>query len=122
MKNRKYDWFPVIFLSLIVQLMSKHLLLFIEGSFDHSVSWLLLYKINFLLIAVIGGFVAMHFYIKSSFHIGGICATLFVICSQLYLGHLSLTVNGLFVLLLAYVAGYGGSLIYSNQLAHKKFR
>ncbi|MET1014200.1 MAG: hypothetical protein ABWX61_06795, partial [Paenisporosarcina sp.] len=88
----------------------------------HSVSWVLLIKINFFIIALVGGIVAMYFYMKHSPHIGGISATLFVILSQLYLGHMTLTINGFFVLLLAYLTGYGGSLIYSRQLAHKKFR
>lgn len=121
MNKRKYDWFPVIIISLIVQYLTQHLLLFIENSVTHSISLALLIKINFFIIALIGGVIAMHFYMKHSPHIGGISATLFVILSQLYIGNMNLTVNGVFILLLAYLTGYGGSLIYSNHLS-KRFR
>lgn len=121
MKNRKYDWFPVIIISLVVQYLTQHLLLFIENSVTHSMSLALLIKINFVIIALVGGIVAMYFYIKHSPHIGGISATLFIILSQIYIGNMNLTVNGIFILLLAYLVGYGGSLIYSNYLS-KRFR
>ncbi len=121
MKNRKYDWFPVLFLSLVVQYLTQHLLLFIENSVNHSISWALLIKINFFIIALVGGIIAMHFYMKHSPHIGGICATLYIILSQIYIGNMTITVNGFFILLLAYLAGYGGCLIYSNYL-YKRFR
>ncbi|MDX1807767.1 MAG: hypothetical protein R3267_12140 [Paenisporosarcina sp.] len=121
MKNRKYDWFPVIILSLLIQYMTQHLLLFIDSSVNQSITWVLIVKINFFIIALVGGIVAKHFYIKHSHHIGGICATLYIILSQIYIGHTTLTVNGCFILILAYLTGYGGCLLYTNYL-HKRFR
>ena len=121
MKKRKFDWLPVILLSLIAQYITKHLLLFIESSVEHSISWILLIKINFFIVALVGGIVAMHFYIRISPHIGGICATLFIILSHLYIGSTTINTTGLFILLIAYIVGYAGAMLYSNKLKHKRF-
>ena len=121
MKKRKFEWLPVILISLIAQYITQQLLLFIESSVDHTISWILLIKINFFIVALVGGIVAMHFYIRRSPHIGGICATLYIVLSHLYVGSTTINMNGLFILLIAYIVGYAGALLYSNQLAHKRF-
>jgi len=121
LKKRKFDWLPVILLSLIAQYITQRLLLFIESSVDHSMSWVLLIKINFFIVALVGGIVAMHFYIRKSPHIGGICATLFIVLGHLFVGSTAININGLFILLIAYVVGYAGAMLYSNKLAHKRF-
>jgi hypothetical protein len=82
----------------------------------------LLIKINFFIIALVGGIVASHFYIKNSPHIGGISASLFVIFSQLYIGNSTISGYALVVLLVAYVIGYAGAIFYTNKLAHRRFK
>ncbi|WP_233260450.1 hypothetical protein [Paenisporosarcina sp. OV554] len=108
--------------SLIAQYIIQQLLIFVELSVNHSISTALLIKINFFIIALVGGIVASHFFIKNSKHIGGISATLFVILSQLYIGNSTLNGSALLVLILVYVVGYVGAILYSNKLAHKRFK
>jgi hypothetical protein len=108
--------------SLIAQYITQQLLIFVELSVNHSISTALLIKINFFIIALVGGIVASHFYIKNSPHIGGISATLFIILSQLYIGNSTLNGSALLVLIIAYVVGYVGAILYSNKLAHKRFK
>lgn len=122
LKNRKFDWLPVILLSLIVQYITLQLLLFVEIKIDHSISLAVLIKINFFIVALVGGLSAMYFYIKNSPHLGGICAVLFIVISQLYIGNSTINGSALFVLLVAYLVGYVGSLLYTNKLSHKRFR
>jgi hypothetical protein len=108
--------------SLIAQYIIQQLLLYVELSVNHSMSAALLIKINFFIIALVGGIVASHFYIKNSPHIGGISATLFIVLSQLYVGNSTINGSALLVLLVAYVVGYVGALWYTNKLAHKRFK
>lgn len=122
LKNRKFDWLPVILLSLIVQYIILQLLLYVEIKIDHSISLALLTKINFFIVAIVGGLVAMYLYIKNSPHLGGICAVLFIVLSQLYIGNSTINGSALLVLLVAYVAGYIGALLYTNKVTHKRFR
>jgi len=120
--KRKFDWIPVILISLIAQYIILQLLLYIELNVDHSTSADVLVKINFFIVAIIGGLVAMHFYIKNSPHLGGICATLFIVLYQLYLGNSTISGSALFVLVIAYLVGYLGALLYSNKVVNKRFR
>jgi len=122
LKNRKFNWLPVLLLSLLAQYFIQQLLLFIENSVEHSTSWILLIKINFFIVALVGGIVAKHFYIRHSLHIGGICAVLFIVLGQLYIGRTTLNLNSVFVLLLAYLIGYAGAWMYADRMAHKRFR
>ncbi len=108
--------------SLIAQYFAQQLLLFVEHSVNHSISEALLIKINFFIIALVGGIVANHFHIKNSPHIGGISATLFIVLSQLYIGNSTLNGSALLVLIIAYAAGYVGAVLYSNKLANKRFK
>ncbi|MGB2993350.1 MAG: hypothetical protein WBB47_12005 [Paenisporosarcina sp.] len=108
--------------SLIAQYITQQLLIFVEISVNHSISTALLIKINFFIIALVGGIVASHFYFKNSPHIGGISATLFVVLSQLYGGNSTLSGYALVVLLVAYIIGYAGAIWYTNKLAHKRFK
>lgn len=122
MPRKKFDWLPVVLLSLIIQYISLHLLLFIEAQIPNSLSADLIIKINFVIVALIGGFVAMYFYIRYSPHLGGICATLFILLSQLYIGNSVITGYALFVLLVAYLVGYLGAVLYTNKYVHRRIR
>ncbi|HSO59118.1 MAG TPA: hypothetical protein VLQ66_12960 [Paenisporosarcina sp.] len=108
--------------SLIAQYIVQQLLIFVELSVNHSMETALLIKINFFIIALVGGIVASHFYIKNSPHIGGISATLFIVFSQLYIGNSTISGYALVVLLVAYVIGYVGAILYTNKLAHRRFK
>ena len=121
MKGRKFDWLPVILLSLIVQFMILQFLLLIEIKLLPDMSYALLVKINFFIIAISGGLIAMRYYIKSSPHIGGICGALFIVLSELYSGHISVDFADVFVLLVAYLAGYIGSTLHTNKIVIKRF-
>ena len=122
MPKKKFDWLLVVLLSLIIQYISLHLLLFIETQVPHSLSAALIIKINFIIVALIGGFVAMYFYIRYSPHLGGICATLFILLSQLYIGNSVITGYALFVLIIAYLVGYLGAVLYTNKHVHRRIR
>lgn len=122
LRNRKFDWLLVVLISLIIQYICLHLLLFIEGQVTHSMSAALIVKINFFIVALIGGFVAMYFYIRFNPHLGGACAALFILLTQLYIGNSSLTGYALFVLLVAYLVGYLGAILYSNKFVHRRVR
>ena len=120
MKEKRFDWFGVILLSLIAQFVILQFLVFIEVKLLPTISFALLIKINFFVIALIGGLVARHYYIKNTPHIGGICGALFIIISELYSRHISFNFTELFVLLVAYLAGYVGSVLHSNKLVIKR--
>lgn len=120
MKGKKFDWLPVILLSLVAQFFILQFLLFIEIKLLHAMSYELLVKINFFVIAVSGGLVAMRYYIKSSPHIGGICGALFIILSEFYSRHFSIDLTFIFVMLIAYLAGYIGSILHSNNSLFKR--
>jgi len=109
-------------LSIIAQFVFLQFLIFIEVKLLPTISADLLIKINFFLIAIIGGLVSTHFYKKYSPNMGGLCAALFILLSELYSGHVTFTYIGLFLLLVAYLAGYVGSTLYTNKLVIKRFR
>ncbi|MFX3673433.1 MAG: hypothetical protein ACE3JQ_03155 [Paenisporosarcina sp.] len=121
MHKKKFDWLPVVLFSLIFQYICLHLLLFIEIQVNHSMSAALILKINFIIVAIVGGLVAMYFYIKYSPHLGGACAALFIVLSQLYIGNSVITGYALFVLIVAYLFGYLGAVLYSHKFSHKKY-
>ncbi|EPD50110.1 hypothetical protein HMPREF1210_02958 [Paenisporosarcina sp. HGH0030] len=120
MKGKKFDWLPVILLSLVAQFFILQFLLFIEIKLLHAMSYELLVKINFFVIALSGGLVAMRYYIKSSPHIGGICGALFIILSEFYSRHFSIDLTVIFVMLIAYLAGYIGSILQTNNSLFKR--
>ena len=122
LRKRKFDWLPVVLISLIIQYICLHLLLFLEGQVNHSMSADLIGKINFFIVALIGGFVAMYFYIRFNPHLGAACAALFILLTQLYIGNSALTGYALFVLLIAYLVGYLGAILYSNKYVHRRIR
>ncbi|WP_019415762.1 hypothetical protein [Paenisporosarcina sp. TG20] len=121
MRGKRFSWLPVILISLIAQFIVQQLLLFIANNVDHSTSTALIIQIIFVIVAIVGGIVAMHFSIRHSLHIGGICAALFVVLSQLYIGNSTISGSGLLILLIAYALGYLGSMLYANKL-HTRFR
>ena len=84
MKGKKYNWLPVILLSLVAQFIILQFLLFIEVKLLPTMPYELFVKINFFIIAISGGLVAIRYYINSSRHIGGICGALFIALSEFY--------------------------------------
>ncbi|MGE6489981.1 hypothetical protein [Paenisporosarcina sp. NPDC076898] len=120
LRGRKFDWLPVILISLIVQFIILQFLLFIEFKLLPEMSYELLVKINFFIIAVSGGLVAIRYYIKSSPHIGGICGALFIVLSELYSRHFSVDLTFIFVILIAYLSGYIGSILQTNNSFFKR--
>lgn len=122
MKRKRFDWLGVIVLSIIAQFVFLQFLIFIEVKLLPTISADLLIKINFFLIAIIGGLVSTHFYTKYSPNMGGICAALFILLGELYSGHAAFNYIGLFLLVVAYLAGYVGSTLYTNKLVIKRFR
>ena len=122
MKGKKFDWLGVILISLLVQFIVLQFLMYIEVKLLPAISFALLVKINFFVIAFIGGLVAMHYYKKYSPNMGGICAALFIILSEMYSRHFTFSFTLLFVLLVAYLAGYVGSTLYTNKLIYKRVR
>ena len=119
--KKKFDWLPVVLLSLVFQYICLHLLLFIEAQINLSMSAALIIKINFIIVALVGGFLAMWFYIRYSPHLGGACAALFIILSQLYIGNSAITGYTLFVLIIAYLLGYLGAVLYTKKLGRKRY-
>ena len=122
LRGRKFDWLGVILISLVVQFITLQFLIFIEVKLLPTISDELLVKINFFVIAFIGGLVATHYYKKFSPNMGGICAALFIVLSELYSRHFTFSFTLLFVLLVAYLAGYVGSTLYTNKLIYKRVR
>lgn len=122
MKGKKFDWLGVILISLVVQFIVLQFLMFIEMKLLPTISFALLIKVNFFVIAFIGGLVVMHYYKKYSPNMGGICAALFIVLSELYSSHFVFSFTLLFVLLVAYLAGFVGSTLYTNKLVLKRFR
>lgn len=120
MKGKKFDWLGVILLSLVVQFIVLQFLVFIEVKLLPTISFALLVKINFFVIALVAGLVAMHYYRKYSPNMGGICAALFIVLSELYSRHISFSFTILFVLLVAYLAGYVGSTLYTKKIVYKR--
>jgi len=120
LKGKRFDWLGVILLSLIAQFVILQFLIFVEVKLLPTMSSSLLIKVNFFIIAIVGGLVAMRYYIKKSPHMGGICGALFITLSELYSSNISFSFSGLFVLLVAYLAGYVGSSLYSNKLVFKR--
>ena len=120
MSGRKFGWLGVSLISLVFQFFILQFLLFIEIKLLPTLSFSLLVKINFFLTALVGGLIATRYYIKYSPHMGGICAALFILVSELYSSHFAITTTGLFVLLVAYLAGYVGSSLYSFKFTIKR--
>jgi hypothetical protein len=116
LKGKRFKWLPVILLSLLAQFIVLQLLLFIEVKLLPTMSFDLLIKINFFIIAISGGVVAIRFSNNSTRHIGGICGALFITLSELYSRNFDVGFASIFVLLIAYLAGYIGSTLYTNKV------
>ena len=116
MKGKRFKWLPVILISLLAQFIILQFLLFIEVKLLPTMSFDLLIKINFFIIAIIGGLVAIRYSINSSRHIGGVCGALFIALSELYSMNFDVGFASIFVLLIAYLAVYIGSTLYTNKI------
>ena len=116
MKGKRFKWLPVILLSLLAQFIVLQLLLFIEVKLLPTMPFDLLIKVNFFMIAILGGLVAIRYSINSSRHIGGVCGALFIALSELYSMNFTVDFASIFVLLIAYLAGYIGSTLYTNKI------
>ncbi len=120
MKGKRFTWLPVILISLLAQFIILQFLLFIEVKLLPTMSFDLLIKINFFVIAIIGGLVAIRYFIGSSRPIGGVCGALFIALSELYSMNFTVDFASIFVLLVAYLAGYIGSTLYTNKITIKR--
>ena len=116
MKGKRLKWLPVILLSLFAQFIILQFLLLIEMKILPTMSFDLLIKINFFIIAISGGLVAIRFAKNTSRHIGGVCGALFITLSELFSRNFSVDFASIFVLLIAYLAGYIGSTLYTNKV------
>ncbi|HSO58896.1 MAG TPA: hypothetical protein VLQ66_11840 [Paenisporosarcina sp.] len=116
LKGKRYKWLPVILLSLLAQFIILQFLLLIEVKLLPTMSFDLLIKINFFIIAICGGLVAIRYSINSSRHLGGICGALFIALSELYSRNFDMGFASIFVLLVAYLAGYIGSTLYTHKV------
>jgi len=117
LKGKRYKWPPVILISLVAQFIILQFLLFIEVKLLPTMPFDLLIKINFFIIAILGGLVAIRYSINSSRHIGGVCGALFIALSELYSRNFDVDFASIFVLLVAYLAGYIGSTLYTKKVS-----
>ena len=117
LKGKRYKWPPVILISLVAQFIILQFLLFIEVKLLPTMPFDLLIKINFFIIAILGGLVAIRYSINSSRHIGGVCGALFIALSELYSRNFDVDFASVFVLLVAYLAGYIGSTLYTKKVS-----
>lgn len=110
MNSRKFDW-PI---ALIIALVVQHLLYILFLYLDFPSSEYSFYILVFV-IALLGGLVGCHFYIRHNLHFGGICGALYFVLNRLYYGYDLFNTNVILTILLAYLAGYVGALLYYKQ-------
>lgn len=115
LKGKRFSFLPVILIVLVVQFIILQLLLLIELKVPQFMSFSLMIKINFFIITICGGIIAIRFYNKTSAHIGGICGALFITLSELYSGHFNVDLSNSIIFLLAYLSGYFGSTLYKHK-------
>lgn len=73
--------------------------------------------INNLVVALIGGIIANHYYFKHSLDIGGICASIFYVVNLIMLGYELFSFATIIILLISYYFGCFGAYLYNeNQI------
>lgn len=120
MNGRKFSWLPVIFISMIVQFLIGLTLVYIElRIFPQSIVFILSF-FHILPIAIIGGYVANHYYIKHSLDIGGISAAIYIIINQLIFGYEVLDFVTIAIVLISYYIGCFGAYLYNRYPIKRK--
>lgn len=120
MNGRKFSWLPVLFISMIVQLLIALIIGYVElRIFPQSIIFILSF-FHILPIAIIGGYVANHYYIKHSLDIGGISAVLFIIINQLIFGYEILNLRTVAIVLIVYYLGCLGSYLNEKYPINRK--
>ncbi|PZX04796.1 hypothetical protein C7437_10344 [Psychrobacillus insolitus] len=114
MHRKKFNWLPALLITLIIQHLLFILFLYMEASVlpEAFQSFFILVVV----IAILGGLIGTHFYMKHALHFGGICAALYIVLNRLYYGHDLLNTDAILIVLVAYVAGYIGAILYHKQL------
>ena len=111
MNGKKFSWLPVLFISMIDQLLIGLSIGYLElRIFPQSIIFLLSF-FHILPITIIGGYVANHYYLKHSLDIGGISAVLFIIINQLIFGHEILNLVTIAIVLIVYYLGCFGAYL-----------
>ncbi|WP_203249299.1 hypothetical protein [Sporosarcina beigongshangi] len=120
MNGRKFSWLPVLFISMLFQLLIGLILEYVElRIFPQSIMFIFSFS-NILLIAIIGGYVANYYYIKNSLDIGGISAVLFIIINQLILGYEILNLRTAAIVLIVYFIGCFGAYLHHRYPIKRK--
>lgn len=120
MNGRKFNWLPVLFISMILQLLFGLTIGYVElRVFPQSIIFILSF-FHIMPIAIIGGFVANHYYIKHSLDIGGIGAVLFIIINQLVFGYEILNLRTVAIVLIVYYLGCFGSYLNDRYPIKRK--
>jgi len=120
MNGRKFSWLPVIVISMIVQLLIGLIIGYVElRIFPQSIIYILSF-VHILPIAIIGGFVANHYYLKHSLDIGGISAVLFIIINQLIFGYEILNFGTIAIILIVYYLGCFGAYLNNRYPIKRK--
>ena len=119
MNGKKFSWLPVLLISLVAQYLLLEIIIYLELRIFPTLNHSITVFINFLVIAFLGGFLGIHYYFKSSLHIGGICAAIFIVLHRLYYGYELLNFAGVVTVLLAYFAGYLGGIFHKKILFNR---
>jgi 4-hydroxybenzoate polyprenyltransferase len=117
MNGKKFSWLPVLLISLIVQYLSMFALVYVEDKIFPQSFFFVLAVINTLMVALIGGIIANHYYIKHSLDIGGICASIYYVVNLIIAGFELFSFTTIIILLISYYVGCFGAYLYNeNQI------
>lgn len=117
MNGKKFSRLPVLIISLIVQYFFLFVLVYVEDKIFPQSFFFWLIIINSLFVAIVGGIIANHYYIKHSLDIGGICASVFYVVNILISGYELLSFTAIIILLISYYLGCFGAYLYNeNQI------
>ena len=115
MIGKKFSWLPVLIISLIVQYSFFFALVYVEDKVFPPSFFFSLAIINYFFVAIVGGIIANHCYIKHSLDIGGICASLFYVVNILISGNELLSFTTIIILLISYYLGCFGAYLYNEH-------
>lgn len=115
MNGKKFSWLPVLLISLIVQSLAMITFVYLEARIFPSSFTFVLTIINILPVALTGGMVANHYYIKHSLDIGGVSASLYYVFNFLILGYDLLSFGAIAILLITYYVGCFGAYLYNEK-------
>ena len=115
MNGKKFRWLPVLIISLIVQYSFLFALAYVEDKIFPQSFFFSLAIINSFFVAIVGGIIANHYYIKHSLDIGGICASLFYVVNILISSYELLSYIAIIILLISYYLGCFGAYLYNEH-------